>query len=255
MTKLINLLLLCTLLLVATPAPSVVSQAEKKTAYGVLLDNTASLKKRLPEVKLLGRAFAKRLHQRGPMLLLNFQLNPNSQFFGIFDRLDAHEGRNNERASGVVGIDWTQDEDALNQYLETVAVARGNTDLISAIQSLADEINAKTNAEPGAFEQKVIILITDGEHRTETNGSADDEDYVRKKQQQKLLKSLTDSGINVFAVGLLDDLNASSGRYRLTTRERAESFLKAVTKQTGGRVVFPRIKKLDADQVVTQLLE
>lgn len=114
-------------------------------------------------------------------------------------------------------------------------------------------MNAKINAEPGALENKVLILITDGEHRIEMLGSSDAEDDDRKARQSKLLKTLKTSGIKVFAIGLLEDLNPHSGRYRTTTRERAESFLKTITKQTGGQVVFATRKKFDAAQIVAQL--
>ena len=86
-------------------------------------------------------------------------------------------------------------------------------------------------------------------------GSPDDEDYERKQQEQILIRTLKESGIRILAVGLVQDLNSSSGRYRITTRERAESFLKRITKQTGGRVVFPKSKKFDVDAVVTELLQ
>lgn len=202
---------------------------------------------------MLGQAVAKHLHQRGPILLMDFKLNLNSKFFGIYDANDAAEGRNNEQASGVVKVDWTENEDTLNKHLETLTLARGNTDLFGAIQLAAEELNAKINAGQGALQNKVLILITDGEHRIEMLGSSDAEADERKERQGKLLKKLKESGIKVFAIGLLEDLNPHSGRYRTTTRERAESFLKTITKQTGGQVVFATRKKFDADQIVAQL--
>ena len=249
----ILLFIIAVLVFPSTTSSRVASQTKKNTAYAVVIDNTASLRKNLPQVRMLGQAVAKQLHQRGPILLIDFKLNLNSTFFGLYDANDAAEGRNSERASGVVKVDFTENEDTLNKHLETLTLARGNTDLFGAIQLAAEELNAKINAGQGVLENKVLILITDGEHRIEMLGSSDAEDDERKARQGKLVKTLKASGIKVFAIGLLEDLNAHSGRYRTTTRERAESFLKTITKQTGGQVVLATRKKFDPDQIVAQL--
>jgi hypothetical protein len=251
-----NKWLLLSLLLVFTAFHSAIAQESKKTAYGVLVDNTLSLKKQFPQVLRLGGAFITHAHQRGPIILFNFQLKQDAGFFGMYEANDTYEGRNHERASGVVGVNWTQDEKPLRKYLETLTVARGNTDLLGAIHSMAEALDASVNARKDAFEDKIIILITDGEHRMETmGGSPDDEDYRRKKAEQDLIRKMKEGGITIFAVGLLQDLTSYSGRFRLTTRERAESFLKRITKETDGRVVFPKSKELDVDEVVMELLQ
>lgn len=86
LTKYAILPLLVAVLVFPSTQP-VVSQTKKNTAYAVLVDNTASLRKNLPQVRMLGQAVAKHLHQRGPILLLDFKLNLNSKFFGIYDRM------------------------------------------------------------------------------------------------------------------------------------------------------------------------
>lgn len=220
------------------------AQGEKLTAYGVLLDNSGSLERQLPQVLLFGEGIVRRIHRRGPVALFNFTAGRDAG------------------APAVVssGVGWSQDEGALAGYLRTISVERqGRTNLLDAIGSIAAELDAKAGAEKDAFGDKVIILITDGEHRIIWGKEklvigVHDEADERRRREGRLVKALKASGIRVYAVGLTRALDGDGSFDRKSPRENAENFLRKITKETGGRVVFPGAKKTDVDAVLGELL-
>ena len=117
----------------------------------------------------------------------------------------------------------------------------GQTTLLDAIYSVAERLNTKVNLDRNAFSHKVLILITDGEDR------------VSKVKEKELIKQLKDSGVKVYAVGLVQELDRESGLIRRSPRCGAEEFLKRVTKETGGRVKFPTSIEQNVDGLLSEL--
>jgi hypothetical protein len=219
-----------------------VAHSQKATAYGILLDNSGSLEKQLPQVLMLGEAVVKRIRERGPVALFNFMTKPDIA-----------------RTVVASGTGWTQDEKALISYMGTIAVQRqGQATILDAIYSVADEVNAEADAAKDAFGDKVIVLITDGEHRVRMEKvrctGSECEDDERRRSENQLIKALKKRGIKVLAVGLVRELESNDGHpIRKSTRENAEHFLRTLAKETG--VVFPKSKKIDVDSELNELLK
>src|SRR5688572_29904638 len=104
----------------------------------------------LPQVLALGEGVVIRILHRGPVALFSYTSEPSDQ-----------------SPVGVKsGIGWSQDEKSLTDYLRTISIQpQSSTTIIDALYSIAGELNAKAKAEKEVFAEKVIILITDGEHR------------------------------------------------------------------------------------------
>jgi Mg-chelatase subunit ChlD len=226
---------LTTLVLVCLLSNTASAQADKKTAYAVLLDNTGSMRTQFPQVVLLGKLVISQFHERGPISIFNFQTH----------------------VSGAVinaGVEFTQDEAKLNTYIDSLSVVGGKTALIKAIESAAEGLALK--AGNAGAEEKVLILITDGEDRIvggmASGPQALDDDM--RSAQNSLLKKLKKMGVKVFAIGLTRELSSEGGLIRLSDRDRAEFFLAKIAKQTGGRAVFSRSTKFNADSLVVELL-
>ena len=253
----IALYLLATLLLTLTPSNSTLAQSEKKTAYGVLLDNTF-FRKAVP-TGVDARQRSHKTHQPArPRLVIQFHTESGrGDYFRCKIQTTFMREVTWTRAVATLGLEWRQDENVLGQYIDSLLVVRGHTDLFGAIHLMTEVLNAKIDAEKDAFREKVIILITDGEHRMEGMfGSPDNEEYERKKQEKQLIKELKESGIRVYAVGLTRELDTTSSinSMGISTRERAETFLRKITKETGGRVIFPNPKKMEINIVLNELL-
>jgi hypothetical protein len=233
----------------------IAAQAEKPKAYGVLVDNTRSLEKRFDQIILVSKHVVNHVSSRGPVQLFSFKWTRDESYFVIpISGVDHYEGGNYDRAVGTMGLAWTQDSRSLEQYIAGLSVVRGHTDLFGAIRSVAESLDAKSGDSNNAQLEKIIILVTDGDHRMEMFGGGSIEtDDERKKRDGTLRKYLKESRIKVFAVGITDGLDSSSMMGE-SPRLRAENFLRKLTKETGGRVVFSRSKNPNADQLVNELL-
>lgn len=219
-------------------APSVFAQNDKKVAYSILIDNTGSLRSQFPQVKELAKGAVNRTRERGPVSISNF----------VTER-----GKYDDQAVITQGVKWSQDEKVLSDYIDGLFTIPGKTALLEAIQSLAAELQAKTG-----MEEKVIILITDGEDRirrtSKVFSSPSQDDRDRSKIEKRLIKTLKEGGIKVYAVGLVRELDDQSGIIRKSSRETAVDFLNSITKETGGRAVIPKKKSIDIDGLLNELL-
>jgi hypothetical protein len=49
--------------------------------------------------------------------------------------------------------------------------------------------------------------------------------------------------VKVYAIGLIEELDSSRGFVSDSSQNKSKIFLRKVTKETGGNVVFPKLKK------------
>jgi len=215
-----NLLLLTLFFPVLTFA-----QSEKKAAYGILIDNTGTMRTQFGNVQILCNAVAQNTTQRGLVSLFNFETQGTEK---------------NPFAKVTNGTEWSQDKNALEKYIAGLKVVPGQTVLFDAIRSIAKATDAKANSEK--LSEKIIILITDGEDRASE---------VTEKQ---LLKELKESGVKVYAIGLVTELYSEQSLFGDSSKGKATKFLKKVTKETGGNAIFPKLKKdTKVEDLLTEL--
>jgi preprotein translocase subunit Sss1 len=222
----IILALVSIFLLTLLLSSSTFAQADKKIAYGVLIDNTGSMRSQFDVVVNLSKGIVQQTHQRGPITLFPFKT----------------QGKGTGGLAVISpGIEWSQDKGILDRYIDSIFVVPGQTRLMDGISVIAQQLNAKVTLDKDGFAGKVIFLITDGEDRSS------------KIDQKELIKMLKESGIQVYAVGLVKEMDNEGGLIRKSTRQKAISFLETMTKATSGRVVFSKSKKPDADELLKEL--
>jgi Ca-activated chloride channel family protein len=197
------------------------AQEKKKIVYGVLLDNTGSLRSQFDDVKEIGKAVARETSARGPVSLF------------VFESGGTGPGRN---ARPTVRVESSQDENQLIQVIDRSYVQPGQTTLLDAIELMAETLH---QASPEA--DKLMVLITDGEERRSD---------VRQKT---LIQKLKDLKIKVFAVGLIRELDSEGGFIRQSPRSKATDLLKSLAKETGGRAVFPKTQRPDLQKLLSEL--
>jgi hypothetical protein len=202
----------------------VCAQNEKKAAYGILLDNTGSLRSQFDEVITLGKSVVRQVYQKGPVSIFTFTNRGNMK-----------------NPLTVSGTEWSQDPDVIEGEIDDTYVLGGQTPLLDAIDSIAKELNAKANPEKDALANGAIILITDGEDR------------VSRVKEDDLINELKKTGVKVFAIGLVSELDSSSGFINKSKKGKAEDLLKKITKETGGRAIFPGSRRLDRDKLMKEL--
>ena len=163
------------------------------------------------------KAVVSQVHERGPISIFDFH----------------SQGRLHEvRAVPIARIEQVQDGDLLERCIDQLYVEGGQTALLDAIQVIAEHLGEK--AVGPDFSDRVMVLITDGEDR---------KSVVREKQ---LLQELSELKIRVYAIGLVEELSSAS-------RSKAVDLLKVITKETGGRVVFPKSNHDDIQRLLAEL--
>jgi hypothetical protein len=204
----------------------VCGQSEKKVAYGILIDNTGSLRSQFEQVLSIGKAVARHATQKGSVSVFNFT---------------SPADRRSTLAVISGGSDWSQNADSLASFIDDIYVLGGQTTLLDAIDSMSRNVNAKVNQEQDVFSHGVVVLITDGENRES------------RIKESDLIKQLQKDGTTVFAIGLVKELGSGNPFGSKGKRDKAEALLKKLTKETGGRVIFPDSRNMDADKLVADL--
>jgi uncharacterized protein with von Willebrand factor type A (vWA) domain len=203
--------IICALLMMCTPGAA---QTNKKFEYSILVDSTGSMRSQFSTVVTLAKAVVQQVHKNGPVSVFCFQSE------GI--------GRAS-RALATARIVRSQDEDQLNRAIESIYIEGGQTALLDAVETMAEDLS-----HPPVADVKIIILITDGEDR------------VSQERQKDLIGKLAAGHTTVYAIGLTRELEGSK-------RSHATDLLKGLTKNTGGRAVFPKDNSVDVNNVLTEL--
>lgn len=201
-------------------------QNDRKVAYGILIDNTGSLRSQFDQVLTLGKAVARHSARKGPVSVFNFESGGD---------------RRNPLAVISGGSEWSQDSADLADFIDGIYVLGGQTTLLDAINAMARDVNARAALEKQTYAGGDIILITDGEDRQS------------RVKESDLIKELQKTGTKVYAIGLVRELGSGTPFGSKGKRDKAESLLKKLAKETGGRVIFPDSRNMDADKLVNEL--
>jgi Ca-activated chloride channel homolog len=150
--------------------------------------------------------------------------NPRDQVFliGFNDEVDLLQ-------------DYTSDIDEITDALENTIVT-GGTALYDAIYLGIQK------AHTGSRPKKAVVVITDGEDR---------DSYYKLDE---LLAKVQEADVQVFSVGLLDDVPEKGlfGRWSKTAPEKARDALLKITEETGGKAFFPN-KLTDIHTIVSEI--
>lgn len=224
MRKLAQVLLMA--LLLPGLAGSTQAQTDQPVLYAVLVDNSGSLRSQFDRVLALGNEAVQDAHKQGPISIFSFKGNGNPK--------DAPPLM-------VAHTVWNQDASVLSRYLDSLFIEGGQTNLLDAIHSMVNHINAKAEQDKTLNARKVLVLITDGEDRKS------------KIKEKELIAELQQHQVRVFAIGLVQELDNEMGYVRGRPRDKAVKLLTKITKETGGRALFPKSNKDDAAVLIREL--
>jgi Ca-activated chloride channel family protein len=138
--------------------------------------------------------------------------------------------------------DFTRDGKLLLTAIDKFFIEKGQSAVIDALYVAASSF-AKFN-KTSKDRRRVVVIISDGEDRNSFY------------KQEQLVKFLHQTDVQVFALGLVTELDKEAGLIRLSPRDKAEKLLQTVTSETGGRVFFPKNKTELIDslqQLITDL--
>lgn len=209
-----NYYLVVVLFIILTSMSLGFGQSSDGKVYGILVDNTGSLRPDLDNVKMAAKAVVK--HIDSP---------ENTSIFCFATQ----EIKKKQVAIPIVGVEWGNELEAVNRLIEGLTTQVGHTALFDAIQFSAERIKEK----PGSA--KTLVLITDGQDR------------VSGAKPKELIRYLKENKIAVYVIGFVEDLNSQF--FPAGTQKKAKEFLKALTEQTGGHLIFPKEKQRAEDLV------
>ncbi len=181
------------------------AKTDKAVDYGIAIDNSGSVR---PNISLLLAAVRVFLQNHKP---------DDECFIERFISSDKIE----------TVQEFTSDRAALLKPLASLYIEGGQSAVIDAIYIAVKHI-AQRPSNPER--RRALIVFTEGEDRAS---------YYSKDQLLQLLRT---TDVQVFAIGLVSDLDNSSGLTQ-PPQQKARDFLKLITHESGGRVFFPNKKK------------
>jgi Ca-activated chloride channel family protein len=125
--------------------------------------------------------------------------------------------------------DYTSNKTDLLDSLDDIFPEQGATAFVDAVYLAAEKISQHKKATGDETHRRVLVLVTDGDDR----GSF--------YKADKLFKLLRESDVQIFAIGLVDELDKEDqgSIFPRKPRKHAVALLDRLASETGGRVYYP----------------
>jgi len=195
---------------------SVFAKDERPVDYGLAIDASGSLRDALRAMLAAAK------------LIVNNSRDGDEIFIERFIDADKIETMQ----------EFTSDKAVLVKSLDQVYVEGGQSAVIDGVY-LAVKHVAEHRLSPDR--RHALVLFTDGEDR---------QSYYTQSQ---LLQLIREKDVQVFVIAIVAHLEDRPGGAGLSPREKAEKLLKAVARETGGRVFFPKNTK-ELGQAVAEIV-
>lgn len=134
---------------------------------------------------------------------------------------------------GTVKIiaNWTSDKKLLLGALDTIQEPKGMCSITDALYTCNSLFTSRPNQpENASYRQKAFILLSDG---LEKPG---------KYEPNQLITSLQETDIQIYAISLADP-EPRGAFLKISSNERAKTYLRKICEETGGSAFFPRSDK------------
>ncbi len=193
------------------------SKDETPLSYGLMIDNSGSLRSQLEEVIEAGKRIINANRPEDETFVM--------RFVGTED-ID-------------IIRDFTSNKTALDRSLDDLYPKGGQTALIDAVYVAAKHVAERKQAEGGQQPHRALILITDGEDRQSAN------------KPETLFNFLRENDVQIFVIGLVSMLeDKNQGVFmRKPPRRKATDLLDRLAKESGGRAFYPKSAEYLSDTV------
>jgi Ca-activated chloride channel family protein len=182
------------------------SKEEVPISYGLVVDNSGSLRTQLPKVIEAGKTIVNSNKPGDETFLVRFVSN---------DKIETIQ-------------DFTSNQNDLLDALETLYTEGGQTALLDAVYLTSERVaNYKKGNSLDDRRRRALILVTDGEDR--------DSFY----KQDQLFASLRENDVQIYVIGFIGELDKEGGFIRKSPQDRAVNLINRLAKETGGRAFFP----------------
>ena len=182
------------------------SKAEVPTNYGLVIDNSGSLRQQLEKVIEASKIIVGTNRPEDETCVVRFVSS---------DKVEVVQ-------------DFTSKKSDVNEALDNLYVEGGQTAIIDAVYLAAEKVDEyEKTRNPNEKKRRALILVSDGEDR----------DSYYKEQQ--LFELLRESDVQIYVIGFVNELTKEGGFISKSPQEKAKSFLTRLATETGGKVYFP----------------
>jgi Ca-activated chloride channel family protein len=182
------------------------SREEVPISYGLVVDNSGSMKPLLDKVVESTRAIVGENKPGDETFLLRF--------------VDKEEIEMLQ--------DFTSKKDDLFDALENMHTEGGQTAIVDAVYLGAEHAaNYRKGDALADRRRRAMILITDGEDR---------ESFYKQNQ---LFEFLRENDVQIYVIGFTSELDAEGGFIRKSPKDKATELINRLATETGGRAFFP----------------
>jgi Ca-activated chloride channel homolog len=182
------------------------SKAEVPTNYGLVIDNSGSLRHQLEKVI-----------EASKIIVGTNRADDETTVVRFVD----------SRTIEVVQ-DFTSKKGDLYEALDNLLIEGGQTAIIDAVYLAAEKVDEyERTRNPNEKKRRALILVSDGEDRSS---------YYK---EQQLFELLRESDVQIYAIGFVNELAKEGGFISKSPQEKAKNFLTRLATETGGKVYFP----------------
>jgi Ca-activated chloride channel family protein len=183
-----------------------VSREEVPITYGLVVDNSGSLRNQIGQVVEAGKT------------IVNSNKEGDETFIVRFI------------ASDEIKIlqDFTADKGALGDALEDMFIEGGQTAVVDAVYLAAEHASERRKGDPVEDKRRrALILVTDGEDRNSFY------------KQEQLWEALKEADVQIYVIGFVNELEKERGFISKSRRQKAVDLLDRMARETGGRTFYP----------------
>jgi Ca-activated chloride channel homolog len=182
------------------------SRAEVPVSYGLVVDNSGSLRTQLQTVIDSAKT------------IVNSNRPGDEAFVVRF--IDSEKIEELQ--------DFTADNDALIEALDRMYIDGGQTAVVDAVMLTAEKLAGYKKGDAlGDRRRRALILVTDGEDRSSVY------------KQEDLFDRLREEAVQIYVIGFTNELSADGNLIRKSPKEKAVKLINRLATETGGRAFFP----------------
>ncbi len=182
------------------------SVSEVPTQYGLVLDNSGSLRQQLDKIIEASKILVATNKPADETMVIRFVSR---------DKISIEQN-------------FTTSKQYINDALENLYIEGGQTAVIDAIYLAAEKV-AEYNKDKDKDDRRrrALIIVTDGEDR---------DSYYTEPQ---LFEMLRETDVQIYTIGFINDLSKDSGLISKSPQAKARAFLQKLATETGGKAYFP----------------
>lgn len=181
------------------------SKSEVPTNYGMVIDNSGSMRQLLDKVIEAGKVLVSTNRPDDEAMIIRFVGR---------DKIEIEQ-------------QFTANKTDLNDALDNLYIEGGQTAIIDAVYLAVENIDQYEKAQKDDHKRRALILVSDGEDRNS---------YYNEKQLFELLR---ESEVQIYVIGFVGELSKDGGFIAKSPQAKSKEFLERLATETGGKAYFP----------------